>query len=186
MKQRIWDRGDLRLLVVGLAFVVAWAGIGYRLFDLQGTQAVALASVGYDQRIRTQAIDPPRGTIYDRDGIEMAMTVDGWNIVVDPQLIDDPTAAAVVLAPYTDTDVSILAAELQDAQDAGSRYAEIVERVRVSTKDMIELAVKEADIGGVFYRKQPLRVYPAGSIASQIIGLTRNDDGAGLEGLERT
>jgi len=186
MKPRIWDRGDLRLLVVGLAFVVAWVAIGYRLFDLQGTQAVALAGVGYDQRIQTRTIEPPRGTIYDRDGVEMAMTVDGWNVVVDPQLIEDPTAAAVVFAPYTDTDVATLAAELKDARDTGSRYVEIVARVRVSEKAVIAAAVDEADIGGVFYRKQPLRVYPAGSIAAQIIGLTRNDDGVGLEGLERT
>lgn len=186
MKERIWDRGDLRLLVVGLAFVVAWAGIGYRLFDLQGTQAVALASVGYDQRIRTQAIDPPRGTIYDRDGIEMAMTVDGWNVVLDPQLVGDVTSAAVVFAPFAGVDPVSLAAELQAAQDSGSQYLKIVSRIRTSEKNVISSAVDEADVGGVFYRKQPLRVYPAGSVAAQIIGLTGDDDGSGLEGLERT
>ena len=70
MKRRIWNRGDLRLLIVGVAFVVAWAAIGYRLFDLQGTQAVALASVGFDQRIRdtartplTTSLSPPRSAV---------------------------------------------------------------------------------------------------------------------------
>ena len=186
MKTRIWNRGDLRLLIVGLAFIVAWVGIGYRLFDLQGAQAAELAGVGYDQRIRTQEIDPPRGTIYDRDGVELAMTIDGWNVVADPQMIDDPAAAAQVLAPFTTTDAATLAAQLQDAQDSGSRYSEIAVRIRVSEKNAIQAAVDESDIGGIFYRKQPLRVYPAGSVAAQVIGLTRHDDGMGLEGLEWT
>jgi len=186
MKPRIWNRGDLRLLIVGLAFVVAWAGIGYRLLDLQGTQAVALASVGFDQRIKTQPIPAPRGTIYDRDGVELAMTIDGYNVVVDPQLLEDPAAAAVVLAPFSELDEASLTAEFVDAQASGSRYSEIVMRVPTAKKDEISAAVEEADLSGVFYRKQPLRVYPAGSVAAQVIGLTRNDDGAGIEGLERT
>ncbi|MCL1595517.1 MAG: penicillin-binding protein 2 [Actinomycetia bacterium] len=186
MNTRIWNRGDLRLLIVGLAFIVAWVGIGYRLFDLQGAQAAELAGVGYDQRIRTQEIDPPRGTIYDRDGVELAMTIDGWNVVADPQMIDDPVAAALVLAPFTTKEATALATELQEAQDSGSRYSEIAGRIRVSEKNAIEAAVDEADIGGIFYRKQPLRVYPAGSVAAQVIGLTRYDDGMGVEGLEWT
>jgi cell division protein FtsI (penicillin-binding protein 3) len=186
MKPRIWNRGDLRLLIVGLALVVAWAGIGYRLLDLQGTQALALASVGFDQRIKTQPIPAPRGTIYDRDGVELAMTIDGYNVVVDPQLLEDPAAAAIVLAPFSELDEQSLAAELAEAQASGSRYAEIAMRVPTARKNEISAAVKEADLSGVFYRKQPLRVYPAGSVAAQVIGLTRNDDGAGIEGLERT
>ncbi len=186
MKPRIWNRGDLRLLIVGLAFVVAWTGIGYRLFDLQGAQAARMASVGFDQRIKTQPIPATRGTIYDRDGVELAMTIDGYNVVVDPQLIEDTAAAAAVLAPFSELDEQALAAQLADAQASGSRYSEIVMRVPTSVKTQIAAAVDEADLAGVFYRKQPLRMYPAGAVAAQVIGLTRFDDGSGVEGLERT
>ncbi len=186
MKARVWKRGDLRLLVVGLAIVVAWAGIGYRLFNLQGAQAVTLASVGFDQRIKVQSIAAPRGTIYDRDGVELAMTIDGWNVIVDPQMLDDPVAAAIVLAPFSDTDEQTLRLRLSQARDSGSRYAEIIMRIPTPDKNAIVAAVEEADLSGVFYRKQPLRVYPAGSVAAQVIGLTANDDGSGIEGLERT
>lgn len=186
MKPRVWDRGDLRLLVVGLVFVAAWAGIGYRLFDLQGAQAVTLASVGFDQRIKVQAIDARRGTIYDRDGVELAMTIDGWNVIVDPQMLDNPITAATVLAPFSDTDEQTLQTRLSEAQASGSRYAEIVMRIPTAKKNAIVAAVEKADLSGVFYRKQPLRVYPAGSVAAQVIGLTANDDGSGIEGLEKT
>lgn len=186
MNARIWNRGDLRLLLVGLIFVLAWAGIGIRLFNLQGAQAVELASVGFDQRIREEPIDADRGTIFDRDGVELAMTIDGWNIVADPTMLDDPVAAATVLAAFADDSI----AELQDAfvegQANGHRYAEIALRVNTARKDEIKQVVDEAGLVGVFYRRQPLRVYPAGHVAAQVIGLTTYDDGTGIEGLERT
>ena len=192
VRRRIWNRGDLRLLVVGLVFVLAWAGIGYRLFDLQGSRAVALATVGFDQRIKEQPIPAVRGTVYDRDGVELAMTIDGWNVVVDPMMLDDPAAAALVLAPYADVGLPELTTALIDAQSKGRRYEEVAMRVDTAHRDAIKAAVQayneanDPDIVGVFYREQPLRVYPAGDIAAQVIGLTAYDDGAGIEGLERT
>ncbi len=198
MKGQIWKRGDLRLLIVGLVFTLAWGGIGYRLFNLQGSQALAHAEYGFDQRIKERSIDPPRGTIYDRDGIELAMTIDGFNVVVDPMLLDDPSAAAAVLAPFSDKSYDELAAELVEGQQAERRYAEIAMRVNTAKKMEIERAVDEANdvevqragdkaqLIKVFYRDQPLRVYPAGSVAAQVIGLVRFDDDSGIEGLEKT
>jgi cell division protein FtsI (penicillin-binding protein 3) len=186
MRGQIWKRGDLRLLLVGLVFTLAWGGIGFRLFNLQGNQALAHAEYGFDQRIRERSIDAPRGTIYDREGIELAMTIHGYNVVVDPLLLEDPDAAAVALAPFSDRTYEELAVDLIEGQANERRYAEIAMRVDSRTKSDIEAVVDEAEIGGVFYRDQPLRVYPAGSVGAQVIGLVRVDDSSGIEGLEQT
>ena len=186
MSARIWKRGDFRLLLVGLVFVLAWGGIGYKLFYLQGSQAMAIAQIGFDQRIRERAIDPARGTIYDRDGIELAMTIDGYNIVADPMLIDDPQEAAAVLAPFSKESYEDLVAGFIEGRANERRYLEIAMRVDAGTKAVVKDAVDAAEIIGVFYRDQPLRVYPAGSIAAQVIGLLRLDDDSGIEGLEKT
>jgi cell division protein FtsI (penicillin-binding protein 3) len=198
MNTHIWKRGDLRLLLVGLVFTLAWGGIGYRLFDLQGTQAMANAEYGFDQRIRERSIDASRGTIYDRDGVELAMTIDGFNVVVDPMLLDDPIQAAAVLAPFSPKSKDELASELVEAQSTERRYAEIATRVDSARKMEIEKAVEEANeievardgskakLTKVYYRDQPLRVYPAGSVAAQVIGLVHFDDNSGIEGLEKT
>lgn len=192
--KKIWKPGDLRLLVVGVVFVLVWGGIGFRLFDLQGNQAVALATHGFEQRINERAIEPHRGTIYDRDGVELALTIDGWNVVVDPMMLDDPTAAAQLLAPFADDPYEVLVVDLIEGQAAESRYAEIAMRVDTERKGEIRSAVaaynatvtKAERMTGVFYREQPLRVYPAGSVAAQVIGLTAYDTNVGIEGLEMT
>ena len=54
--------GDLRVVVLGLVFVLAWAGIGYRLFQVQGADAAELAQRGFDQRVRHETIPAKRGT----------------------------------------------------------------------------------------------------------------------------
>lgn len=193
-KKQIWKQGDLRLLFVGAAFLIVWGLIGFRLFNLQGAQAVELATVGFEQRIVEQSIEPARGTIYDRDGVELALSIDGWNIVVDPTMLADPVATAAVLAPFSDAFYDELVTELTQGADKGSRYAEIAMRVDNAHKKQVEDAVTEYNKGvdrkdrltGIFYRSQPLRTYPSGSVASQVIGLTGYDDGAGIEGLELT
>lgn len=193
-KKQIWKQGDLRLLFVGAAFLVVWGLIGFRLFNLQGAQAVELATVGFEQRIVEQSIEPARGTIYDRDGVELALSIDGWNIVVDPTMLADPAETAKVLAPFADEPYEALVVTLSEGQAKGSRYAEIAMRVDNAHKQQVEDAVSEYNQGvdrkdrltGIFYRSQPLRRYPAGSVASQVIGLTAYDDGAGIEGLELT
>jgi cell division protein FtsI (penicillin-binding protein 3) len=137
--------------------------------------------------LRLRAIEPARGTIYDRDGVELALTIDGWNIVVDPSMLDDPAETAALLAPYADDPYEDLALTLAEGQESGSRYAEIAMRVDTGRKDEVESAIaaynsdvdKAQRITGVFYRPQPLRVYPAGSVASQVIGLTSYDGGGG-------
>jgi cell division protein FtsI (penicillin-binding protein 3) len=186
MSGRVWRRGDLRLLIVGTAFLLAWVGIGYRLFDLQGTRAVALASVGFDQRIREEPIDARRGTIYDREGVELAMTIDGWNVVVDPTMLDDPAGAAAILAPFADVPLSELVTRLVEGQASGKRYAEIAMRANTAHANEIRAVVEDNGLVGVFFREQPLRVYPAGHIAAQVVGLTRYEDNSGIEGIEKT
>ena len=42
--------GDLRVVALGLVFVLAWAGIGYRLFQVQGADAAAPRHLAIEDR----------------------------------------------------------------------------------------------------------------------------------------
>lgn len=174
------------MLIVGLVFVVAWVGIGVRLFELQGSRALANASYGWDQRVRERTIDAPRGAIFDREGIELAMTIDGYNVIADPMLIADASAAAAAIAPFSKLSFEELVTAFADGQVNERRYLELVMRVDSRTKTAIQAAVADAGVAGIFYRRQPLRVYPSGTIAAQVVGLLQRDTNTGIEGLEKT
>ena len=171
---------DLRLIAVGLAFVLAWAGIGYRLFQVQGAEAATLAQRGFDQRVRHETIQAKRGTIYDRDGIELAITVHGKALIADPSLVEDPAEAAALLAPILGADY----VELVQRLEAEGRFTYVARRLESDAVERVKETIEEADLVGFSFREEPLRLYPSGTLAAPVIGLTRLDDGTGIEGIE--
>ena len=172
--------GDLRVVALGLVFVLAWAGIGYRLFQVQGADAAVLAQRGFDQRVRHETIDAKRGTIYDRDGVELAVTIYGKSLIADPSLIEDPTRAASLLAPIIGADYIDLARRL----DSDGRFTYVARGLENDVVDEVSSAIEEADLIGFSFEAAPLRIYPSGALAAPIIGLTHADDGRGIEGIE--
>ena len=171
---------DLRLIAVGLVFVLAWAGIGYRLFRVQGADAAELAQLGFDQRVRHETIQAKRGTIYDREGIELAVTVYGKALVADPSLVEAPEEAAAILAPIVDVDY----VELIQRLEGDGRFTYVARRLESGTVERAREAIESADLIGFSFVEEPLRIYPSGALAAPVIGITRLDDGTGIEGIE--
>jgi cell division protein FtsI (penicillin-binding protein 3) len=176
-----WRVLDVRLALVGVAIVAAWIGIGLRLVDVQALQAEEYAAEGLDQRVRQESLPAARGTIFDRDGVEVALTIKAVSVVADPALVEQPRAAAELLAPMLDVPHDELLAKLSTP---GSRFAYLARRMERKDADAIVAAVEEAGITGIFFRDEFKRVYPAGALASQLIGFVQDDEGVGLEGLE--
>ncbi len=169
-----------RVVVLGTVLILAWAGIGYRLFQVQGADAAALSQRGFDQRVRHEEILPKRGTIYDRDGIELAVTVYGSSLVADPALIDDPVAAAAVIGPLIGANIADVAVELE----GDGRYVPLARQLEHAEEAVLATAIDEAELDGFWFVEEPVRVYPSGTLAAPVIGLIRLDDGAGIEGIE--
>jgi cell division protein FtsI (penicillin-binding protein 3) len=171
---------DIRIIAIGLLFVAAWGVIGYRLFDVQGAQAAELAQRGFDQRVRHEEIRSQRGTIFDRDGRELAVTVYGKNLVANPSLIEEPAEVAALLAAVVDVDYVELIRRLEKE---GS-FTYVAKRIEQSTADRVQAVIDEHELVGFSFEDQPIRIYPAGALAAPVIGLTRLDDGSGVEGIE--
>jgi cell division protein FtsI (penicillin-binding protein 3) len=171
----------MRLVLVATFFVLAWIGIGYRLFMVQGVQAAEFAQRGFDQRVRHETISPDRGTIFDRDGVELAVSLPSTEtLVADPAQIENGTDVAALLAPIVGADFIDLAATL----DAEDRFAYVARRLESEQATQIREVIDANDLAGLTLVREPKRVYPAGSLASHVLGLTRLDDNSGLEGLE--
>lgn len=177
-----WRLQDARVVVLGVVLILAWAGIGYRLFHVQGADAAVLSQRGFDQRVRHEEILPKRGTIYDRDGIELAVTIYGSSLVADPAVIDDPAAAAAVIGPLIGDNIADVAVKLE----SDGRYVPLARQLENAEEEVLATAIDEAGLNGFSFVEEPVRVYPSGALAAPVIGLTRLDDGAGTEGIEAT
>lgn len=175
-----WRVPDVRLAMVGAVFIVAWVGVGFRLVDVQGFHSEDYAARGFDQRVKHEELPAARGTIFDRDGAELAVTVDAVTITADPSLIAEPAVAARLLAPKVGTDEALL----EERLSRDSRFAYVVRRLDRATADEVEQLLTDLDLDGFYFETEPHRVYPAGPLAAQVLGFVRDDDGVGLEGIE--
>jgi len=176
-----WRVADIRLVLVGLVFIASWVGIGFRLFSVQGVHAAEYAASGFDQRVRHEETPAKRGTIYDRDGIEVAVTVDAPTVVANPSVITDPTGTARLLAPLLAIDEESLITRLSNPE---SQFTYVARRIDPLVADRIRELVADEKVDGISLVAEPDRVYPAGSLASQVLGFVQQDDQAGLEGIE--
>jgi len=176
MEQEPRRRLNARLVSVGVLLVLAWTLIGYRLTVVQGARADEFAARGREQRVQSETLAADRGTIFDRDGRELAVTVEGVTVYANPHEVSDPESLASLLAPLVGRNPTDLAQDL--ASDAAFVYV-----ARQLDPESAE-PIRRAGLAGIYFLSEPRRVYPTGALAAHIVGFVSDGDNAGLEGIE--
>jgi len=169
-------RLNARLVMVGVALTLAWAGVGYRLVVVQGTRAEEYAARGLDQRLHHETLAADRGTIFDADGRELAVTVESVTVYANPREIAQPDVVARLLAPLVGREPEAV----EELLSTDGSFVYVARQLDRADADR----VAEADLPGIYFLEEPKRVYPVGSLTAQLIGFVRSDDNVGLEGLE--
>lgn len=160
----------LYIMVLGLLVVAG------RLVFLQVVAGPAHAAQALDQRTTDVELTPRRGSIYDREGQPLAVTMEARTIYAVPHAVEDATGTAQALA-------SILGGESQTYLDRLHRDSGFVYIAR--KVDMNKAAAVEAlEINGIEFQEDSRRTYPSGELACQVLGFVGVDD-AGLAGLEQ-
>ncbi|MDH3606898.1 MAG: penicillin-binding protein 2 [Acidimicrobiia bacterium] len=176
MGRKRWRPQHVRLFLVGAVFVLAWVAIGVKLVFVQGVQAQALEDQALDQRLRSVTLEADRGTIFDRDGRELALTIEATTVYANPREISDPALTAAQLSGLLGRPVGELQADFE--QDTGFVY--VARKLLREDAD----AIRALDLDGVHFVPEPRRVYPSGNLAAQVLGFVGIDNG-GLEGVEQ-
>ena len=112
-------------LLIGLLFV----GV---LVDLQTGRAERLRDLGESQRSGTRSLAGYRGSILDRDGFVLAASTPSLELVADPQLVEDPQATAMILAPALGVAPETLVEALVP-QETSPRYGLVAESLDDAT-----------------------------------------------------
>jgi cell division protein FtsI (penicillin-binding protein 3) len=171
-------RTSRRRYSVGFVLVVVpLLVITGKLWLLQGVDSGQYALAATQDRIRVQDIAALRGSVVDRDGNPLAYTAEAFRVTADPTLVADPARTALALTTLLDVPVS----ELTDLLSQDGRYVILASQVPPETVD----AIDELGLAGIFSEDDPVRHYPAGSVAGQVVGFAGRD-GKGLAGIEQT
>jgi len=171
-----------RALLVAAIIGFWMLAVSARLVYLQVSQHQGLVNRARQQQQNAIETSPQRGDLIDRQGRELARSVQTVSLFVDPdqltpgQLVCTATEIAKVLGE-NETD---LFKQLQGAQDGKRRFVWIVRRLDEEQATPI-LAL---NLPGVQSVLEPKRYYPNGSLASHVLGFV-GLDGQGLAGLEQ-
>ncbi len=164
-----------RLVALFALMAFAFGAISVRLVVLQVSQAKELQDRAFDQRVRTIDLPAQRGQILDRNGARLALSTPADDVYADPQLVDDPWATATRLSPLLDVGVP----DLVQAMTSDGTFVYLARQLGRDASDTIE----QLDLPGIGLLPTSKRSYPAGPLASQILGFV-GTDGIGLTGLE--
>ncbi len=175
MRFQALERASGRIVwirLAGLAVVLLLAGRAAHL-----TVAHTRARDLYDRQIQTeQRLSAARGTIFDRNGRELAITTEAASIYALPREMEDRAATALALAEALELDLSAIARRIADRD--GFTY--IKRWVTPAQADR----VRALELPGVGIDLEPRRSYPAGTFAAPLLGFA-NIDGRGVRGIEQ-
>ncbi len=157
-------------------FVLAWAGLLVRLATVQVLPNKKLSDLRHKQYESSITLNAVRGNILDRNGVELASSISVYSLFADPHIIKNPKTLSKKISkklnlPYKDV--------LKKLSNKDSRFVWIKRKLDASVRDKIN-SWKEYGIGFI---EESQRIYPKGSVLSQVLGFVGND-GKGLEGLE--
>src|SRR5713226_6271031 len=167
-----------RWVALGL---VAWMLlIGARLVQLQVHQHDDLSARARNQQLGTIETSPTRGQVLDRQGRELARSIETESFFADPRDISNTEETARRIAAITRQDPTELANRLREAKASNKKFVWITRRLDVSTANKIDVL----ELIGVFSRKEPKRYYPNDSLAAHVLGFVGSDE-MGLSGVEQ-
>lgn len=156
--------------------VLVFAVIGIRLVDVQGLGRERYARLGLDQRLQTIELAAERGSIFDRNGSDLAVSVQLQTVFADARVIDDPAAYAAQLAPLVGVDQAELTLKLSQPDKAFVYVARKVD-------DDVAALVRDLDLPGINFVPESARFYPSNALAGPLLGFVGTDNN-GLAGLE--
>ncbi len=162
--------------VFAVFFLLLALAAGRTLY-LSLLRAPALRKAASAEQLSTETVTARRGSITDRNGVELAISEPARDISADPYLIRDPLAVSQRLAPLLGQSQPAILEKL-------SRHTGFVWLARAVPARQSEevLALK---LPGVEGKQVMRRVYPRGALAAQVLGVV-GTEGHGLSGLEQS
>jgi cell division protein FtsI/penicillin-binding protein 2 len=177
---RCGDATDGRIRLLRVLAVAAFLLVGGRAIAL-ASSAGDLTSIAAGQQRSTHTLPAHRGTVYDRDGHELAVGELRQTVYATPYLLERPGDAARdltrVLRVQPKAERRRVLTALADG-DSGFAYV-----ARKADPDRAARALK-LGIPGVGSYAEEKRVYPMKGVGAQLIGFAGIDN-VGLAGIEQ-
>ncbi len=155
------------------------AAIAAKLLYLQVIRHEDYLRQARRQQERVIEIPAPRGTISDRNGQLLAISVPMASISVNPQQVPDLEVAADILSRILELDRTVLYGRLRHAEAAGRGFLWVKRKIAPEEAE----SLKSLRLNWIQFHQESQRHYPNGTLLANAIGSVNHAErgNAGLE-----
>ena len=172
-----------RQIILLIIYFVVIVGLLGRVAYWQFVEGARLREEVYVQHNRGRIISPRRGTIYDRNGKELAISASVDTVWVNPGDIPNSKISEEQIAEDLAAILEMDEEAVYKKITAKTTYDTIKKKIDREIGDKVRKWVKDNKVEGIYVDEDTKRFYPKGNLASHIIGFTGTDN-EGLEGME--
>lgn len=172
---KLAGEGAGRRAFLGLCFLVGFAILLFRFFDLQVLQAETMMQRARQQHEKIITLNSNRGAILDRQGKPLALNLDVPSVYATPSSVDNPARVAHQLARVLGVPREPLEKRLRNKRD----FVWIQRKIEDSQVGRLN----DLALPGVGVAVEARRFYPKGTLLAHVLGFA-GIDSQGLEGLE--
>src|SRR5438552_4616727 len=167
---------NLRLYLLAGVFVFWCSAICARLVYLQIFRYGSVEQRAQHQQQRTEEVSARRGIIYDRQGRELAMSINVDSVFGVPTEMPSASSTISLIARITRQDPRELLAKCE----ASKTFCWLARK----PDPEISARIRSLNLRGIYFQKESKRYYPKNELAAQVLGYVGMDD-KGLSGIER-
>ncbi len=167
----------LRIFARGCVF---WGVVLFiRLIDLQIADHDKYRRIADSQHIRNVEVQATRGSVYDRNGEPLAMSVEVDTVVVNPRRIPDPVVAANLLAAVLKMDAAPLLDKIKQSIDNNRGFLYVKRKIT----DQESQKLRSYGLDWIEFRSESTRLYPKEQRAAHVVGSVDHEE-RGNNGIE--
>ena len=172
------------LFLLSVCGIAAFLVLGARLYLIQIVQHDEYEAAAIAQQVRETTVSAARGTIYDRNGVVLAMSAGVDTVYISPAEIErydeDKEAIARGLSEILGVDYETI---LKKAGNTNSWYEVVARKVEEDVAEQVRQFKSDGGYVGIKIESDTKRYYPNGSMAAHVIGFVGLDN-TGLGGIE--
>lgn len=166
------DKGKVlitRSLIMALGKFALLLVIVGRLYYLQVYQADRYKTLSDENRISTRLLIPPRGVIYDRNGVEIATNQQNFQaLIVAEQTpnVQETLDAFKKIMPLSDEEEEKIKKEMKRNRS----FVPIKIKENLTWEEVAKIQLNAADLPGIYIDEGLTRDYPFGESMAHILG----------------
>ncbi len=158
-----------RTLVVSFLAITAFFGLAIRYGMLQLIDYELYSSLSENNRVHLEAVPPPRGIIFDRNGVILADNQPTFSLTLNRDRSHHFKASLQTLATLLDLSPEDLL-RIQDKAAHMHHYEDVPVKLRLTDADIARVSEQRYRLPGVTISVELARHYPLGAMLSHTLG----------------